>query len=124
MPIATKAIIYHNTQCSKSNAVLNLLLEHGIETRIIHYLETPLSCVMLKNLLNELDMEAKAIIRFGEPVAKELELAIDDIRDEQEWLSMLVQHPVLIERPIVSINKKAVIARPPGRLLDLIRANK
>ncbi len=115
-----KAIIYHNTKCSKSNAALKLLLEHDVQTEIVNYLETPLSAEQLKILLCQLNMEAKSLIRFGEPVAEELCLSRNDIRDESEWLSLMVDHPILIERPIIVIGDNAVIGRPPEILLGLL----
>ena len=119
MPI--KATIYHNTKCSKSNAALGLLLEQGVDVSIVNYLETPLSSDLLKNLLSQLGIDAKNLIRFAEPTAKELGISIDDNRDENQWLAFMIQYPVLIERPIVVINNKAIIARPAERVFDLIR---
>lgn len=118
---APKATIYHNTKCSKSNAALNLLLENGIETDIVNYLETPLSCEALEGLLRQLGLDAKQIIRFGEPLANELALSASDVRDESEWLSILAANPILIERPIVAVNGKAVIGRPTERILGLLQ---
>ncbi|MGH8108290.1 MAG: ArsC/Spx/MgsR family protein [Arenimonas sp.] len=118
----SKAVIYHNTKCSKSNAALNLLLEHDVDVEIINYLETPLTSSALCVLLQQLDLDAKQIIRFGEPLAAELAIAIDDIRDENEWLAILARHPILIERPIVVINGKAVVARPTETILGLLQS--
>ena len=117
----SKAVIYHNAKCSKSNAALNLLLEHGVEVEVIHYLDTPLSAAVLKVLLQQLDLDAKQLIRFGEPLAVELAIAIDDVRDESEWLSLLAHNPILIERPIVAVNGKALIGRPTERIFDLLQ---
>ncbi len=116
-----KATIYHNTKCSKSNAALNLLLERGIETDIVNYLDTPLSTEALEGLLKLLGLEARQIIRFNEPIANELSIAIDDSRNESEWLSLLADNPILIERPIVVVNGKAVIGRPAERVLELLQ---
>ena len=116
-----KATIYHNTKCRKSNAALGLLLEQGVEVSIVNYLETALSSDLLKNLLCQLGIEAKALLRFGEPIAKELGIGIDDILDDDQWLAFMIHHPVLIERPIVVINNKAIIARPAERVLALIQ---
>lgn len=116
-----KALIYHNSKCSKSNAALNLLLEHGVQVSTVNYLETPLSPTQLEILLSQLDIEAKSLIRFSEPLAQQLGLSITDIRDENEWLRLLAEYPILIERPIVVINGKAVIARPPGLALRLLQ---
>jgi len=117
---ALKATLYHNTQCSKSNAALALLEENGVEVVIIDYLETPLSSGQLEIVLSQLYLEARALIRFGEPVAKELGLSASDIRDEADWISFMAQHPILIERPIIQIGNKAIIGRPPEAVLALI----
>ena len=69
-----------------------------------------------------LGIEAKALVRFGEPLAKELGLSRSDIRDETEWLALMVEHPILIERPIILINDKAVVGRPPESVLGLINS--
>lgn len=119
MPTQT-ATIYHNTKCSKSNAALNLLLEHGVEVDVVNYLVTPLSLETLKNLIGQLGIEAKQLIRLGEPVAKELNVSIKDSRDEHAWLSLMQENPILIERPIVVMNNKAVVGRPLELVLNLI----
>ncbi len=115
------AVIYHNSTCSKSNAALNLLRDHGIEVDVVNYLETPLSKVGINGLLAQLGIEAKALIRFNEPLAKELGISPDDARTTDEWLNFMVQHPVLIERPIVLIGNNAVIGRPIERVLELLQ---
>ncbi len=117
---ALKATLYHNTKCSKSNAALALLEENGVEVVIIDYLETPLSSGQLEIVLSQLDLEARALIRFGEPIAQELGLSSTDIRDEADWISFMVQYPILIERPIILIGNKAIIGRPPEAVLSLI----
>lgn len=72
------------------------------------------------NVLSQLDLEARALIRFGEPIAQELGLSSTDIRDEADWISFMVQYPILIERPIILIGNKAIIGRPPEAVLGLI----
>jgi arsenate reductase (glutaredoxin) len=119
---AMKAVIYHNTKCSKSNAALDFLLAHTSDVEVINYLETPLCADALRHLLSFLKIEARSLVRFGEPIARELQISIDDKRHDNEWLSLMTRYPVLIERPIVMINDKAIIARPPERVLDLVRA--
>ena len=116
-----KAVIYHNSTCSKSNAALNLLRGHGVDVDIVNYLETPLSKMAITELLAQLGIDAKALIRFAEPVAKELGISPDDNRADDEWINFMAQHPVLIERPIVLIDKKAVIGRPLERVLGLLQ---
>ena len=75
-----KAVIYHNSTCSKSNAALNLLRDHDIEVDVVNYLETPLSKAAITALLSQLDIEAQALIRFNEPVAKDIGISAADIR--------------------------------------------
>ncbi len=116
-----KAVIYHNAACSKSNAALNLLRGHGVDVDIVNYLETPLSKMAITELLAQLGIDAKALIRFAEPVAKELGISPDDNRADDEWINFMAQHPVLIERPIVLVGKKAVIGRPLERVLGLLQ---
>ncbi len=118
-----KATIYHNEKCTKSNAALSLLLEQGIDVSVVNYLETPLSLELLKKILGQLGIEARALIRFGEPVAKKLGIGFDNIRDDEQWLAFMIEHPILIERPIVVINNKAIIARPAERIFDLVRSS-
>lgn len=115
-----KAVIYHNSTCSKSNAALNLLRERGFEVDVVNYLEAPLSKAAITVLLAQLGIEAKALIRFAEPVAKELGISQDNSRTSEDWINFMVQHPILIERPIVSIDQKAVIGRPLERVIELI----
>ena len=64
---------------------------------------------------------SKGLIRFGEPAAKELGITSDDIRDDDQWLAFMIEHPILIERPIIVINDTAIIARPLERILELGR---
>lgn len=116
-----KATIYHNKKCSKSNAALSLLLGQSADIDIVDYLETPLSLDLLKTLLGQLGMQAKDLIRFAEPIAKELGIASADIRNDDQWLAYMIEHPILIERPIVLIDNEAIIGRPADRILALIK---
>ena len=120
MPIK-KAVIYHNSTCSKSNAALNLLRDHDVEVDVVNYLEMPLSKAAITILLSQLGIEAQALIRFNEPVAKDIGISPSDIRKGDEWINFMVQHPGLIERPIVLIGEEAVIGRPLERVTDLIQ---
>jgi len=113
-------IIYHNPRCSKSRATLDLLKEKGLSIKIINYLENPPSREELKVVLKRLDKRPQELIRFKEAVAKELKLSNKDVRDFDEWVGLMVDNPVLIERPIVVIGDKAAIGRPPEKVLSII----
>ncbi|MFW5700401.1 MAG: arsenate reductase (glutaredoxin) [Cyclobacteriaceae bacterium] len=110
--------IYHNPRCRKSRETLQLLKDAGKEPEIIEYLKTPPSTAQLKEIIDLLQVSPEQIIRKGEKLYKDKfkNKKIDD----QEWLKILNENPVLIERPIVISNNKAVIGRPPENVKVLI----
>jgi arsenate reductase len=113
--------IYHNGICSKSKGALELLQEHNIPHEIRYYTVEPFSEEELKALLTKLGMPASALVRRNEP----LFLANFEGKDlsEADWLDVLLEHPELIERPIVEQGDKAFIARPPERVLELLQSD-
>lgn len=110
--------IYHNPRCRKSRETLELLRKHGIEPEIVEYLKTPPTKEELRDILRKLGMKPQDIVRKGEAIYKE-QYKGKELSDE-EWLDVLVQHPRLIERPIVVDGERAVIGRPPENVLQLI----
>ena len=116
----SRSTLYHNPRCSKSRAALALLQERGIEPRIVAYLEQAPSIAELKTLIAQLGLsDARAMMRQGE--AEYQALALDNPTHSQEVLiAALAAHPHLIERPIFVHNQRAVIARPPERVLELL----
>ncbi len=115
-----KATIYHNPRCSKSRATLALLTERGVDVDVIRYLETPPSPVELAQILELLGKSAPQIIRFKEPAAGEQNLKPTDERDQRAWLELIAANPSLLERPIVVIDGKATIGRPPENVLAIL----
>jgi arsenate reductase len=111
--------IFHNPRCSKSRGALELLEERGIQPQIIRYLETPPSVTELKALLGKLGIGARDLLRTGEDEYKELDLANPALGDEQ-LIAAMASHPKLIERPIVIAGDKAVIGRPPEKVLEIL----
>ena len=111
--------LYHNPRCSKSRGTLELLRERGIEPRVIAYLDTPPSTDELRGLLEMLDLAARDLLRTGEAEYAELGLA-DTGKSEDELIEAMASHPRLIERPIFVHGGRAVIGRPPERVLDLL----
>jgi arsenate reductase len=110
--------VYHNARCSKSRSACQLLEEKGVALEIIEYLKTPPCRDELAGLLKMLGLPAEAIVRTGEDIYK------SDYKgralSEDEWLDALVAHPVLIERPIVVRGERAVVGRPPEKVLELL----
>lgn len=116
----TEAILYHNPRCSKSRGALELLQENGVEPRIVRYLETPPDLATLRELLGKLGMAPRELLRRSEDEYRELNLA-DPALDDEAILKAMVEHPKLIERPILVVGARAVVGRPPERVLELIR---
>ena len=115
MPIT----LIHNPRCSKSRQTLQLLKNNGIEPTIVDYLKNPLSAQQLDNILQKLAIEPRELMRKKEAVYKELALA-DDALSRESLINSMVNHPKLIERPIVLANGKAAIGRPPEAVLAIL----
>ena len=110
--------IYVNPSCSKCRTALSLLDEHHIEAEVVRYLDEPPSVDDLERLMALLGVEdPRQMMRAGEPLYSEL--ALDD-RPSSELLEAITRHPILLERPIFVLGDRAVIARPPERLLELL----
>jgi arsenate reductase len=114
--------IYHNPRCSKSRGALAILQEKFSPKEIteIRYLENPPNKSELESICEMLAVEPFAIIRTGEALFKELLLNKQDQRSRQEWIEIMVSNPKLIERPIVIYQNKAVIARPPEKVMEIL----
>lgn len=111
--------LFHNPACSKSRAAVELLESRGIQADIIHYLDTPPTTEQLHSVLKKLGLSARELIRNKESLYQELGLD-DDSLNEADLIAAMVQHPRLIERPILIHNDRAVIGRPTEKLLELL----
>ena len=114
-----RVICYHNPRCGKSRQTLQLLQERGIEPEIIEYLKTPPSADELNDILQKLGMEPRELMRKKEAEYKANGLD-DETLDRQALINAMVNHPILIERPIVVANDKAAIGRPPEAVLTIL----
>lgn len=115
----TDLTLYHNPRCSKSRGALELLEERGLKPNVVRYLETPPSAAELQALLGKLGISARALLRTGEEEYRTLNLA-DPALDEARLIEAMVAHPRLIERPILVSGDKAVIGRPPEKVLEIL----
>lgn len=107
--------IYHNPSCSKSRQCVALFQQQGHPIETIHYLDRPPQRVELEELLAKLGLPPSAVIRRGEAIYQELGLAG---QSEGVLLQAMLDHPILIERPIVVVGQRAMIGRPPEKVLD------
>lgn len=112
--------IYHNPRCSKSRQTLALLQAAGIEPTVVEYLKTPPDFKTLDTVFRALGVEPPEAMRFGEDVARQLGLQNTDARSRAEWLMLIVEHPVLLERPIVVHGARARLGRPPDAVRELL----
>jgi arsenate reductase len=114
-------VIYHNARCSKSRSTCELIAASGATATIVEYLKTPPTRDELRALLDKLGMKPVELVRRGEDVFKENYAG--KTLDDDGWLDALVAHPILIERPIVVRGERAVIGRPPEKVLQLLAAD-
>jgi arsenate reductase len=116
----SKVTIWHNPRCSKSRAAAQLLEEQGVEAEVVKYLDEKLTKEEIKALLAMLGIEARELMRTKEAVYRELGLKEEE--DPEKLIEAMVEHPRLIERPIVIKEGKAVIGRPIENVLDLLNS--
>ncbi len=110
--------VWFNPSCSKCRTAQGLLAERGIEATYVEYLSQAPTVEELRHLLTLLGTsDPRAIARVHEPTWSQL--ALDDASDDQ-ILEAMHEYPILIERPIVIVGDRAVVARPPERVLDLL----
>ena len=110
--------IYHNPRCSKSRETLSILQKKRIGIDIIRYLDTPLSIKEIKSILRKLDISPHKMIREEEDIWKKKNKN-KSLSDEQ-IIQLMVDHPKIIERPIVINQNQGIIARPPEKVLTII----
>jgi arsenate reductase len=111
--------LYHNPHCSKSRGALALLRARGIEPDVVCYLDHAPSVDELRGLLRMLGIRARELLRAGEPEYSELGLE-NPALDDDSLVAAMHEHPQLIERPVFVHGQRAMIGRPPERVLDLL----
>jgi arsenate reductase len=118
MPRADAAVLLHNPRCSKSRAAKALLDERGVAYRERRYLDEPLSLDELRVLAGQLGVEPSQWVRKGEDAYAAAGLSAAS--DADAVLRAIAAHPILLERPIFVRADRAVVGRPPERVLDLL----
>ena len=111
--------IYHNPKCSKSRQTLELLSAKGITPTIIEYIKNPPTVEKLKEILSQLGIAPRDLMRKKEDTYTELELENSSLSDK-DLIDFMIEHPILIERPIVIANGKVALGRPPEQVLDIL----
>lgn len=111
----TDVTIYHNPRCSKSRCVVALLEERGVAARVVRYLDTPPTETELRQIIGRLGIRPGELLRKNESAAEGL-----DVNDDDAVIAAMLAHPILIERPIIVKGDRAVVGRPPKRVLELL----
>ncbi|HFU6693896.1 TPA: arsenate reductase (glutaredoxin) [Streptococcus agalactiae] len=114
-----KVRIYHNPNCGTSRNVLAIIRHCGIEPEIIYYLKTPPSRMELVELLLEMKLSARELLRTDVPAYEKFNLESSSVTDE-EMIDAMIQDPILINRPIVVTSKGAKLCRPCEAILTIL----
>jgi arsenate reductase len=111
--------IYHNPACGTSRNTLALIRDSGAEVEVIEYLKTPPSRAKLVELLREMGMRPRDLLRKKAPPYEQLGLG-DPKWTDDELIDFMIAHPILIERPVVVTEKGARLCRPPEKVFEIL----
>ena len=111
--------VYHNPVCSKSRGALEILGERGVDVDVIEYLKAPPSRAELERIVDAISDPPASLVRKDKRF-RELGLDGGDYQTKDEVVALLLEHPELMERPVVFRGERAVIARPSERVLELL----
>jgi arsenate reductase len=117
-----KVQILYNPRCSKCREALSLLEGESCEIEVVEYLKNIPTKKEIKNILDKLGLKAFDIVRKKEAVY--LEKFKNKTFTDEEWIQLLIENPILIERPIIIDGYKAIIGRPPELVIDLLQRKK
>ena len=117
--MADQIKIYQKPTCSKCREAIGILKDRGVDFEAINYYETPLDAERLRELIEQMGIAPRELLRKGEQVYRDLNLGKREVSDD-ELIRLMVEHPDLIQRPIVVRGNKAVLARPTENLKELL----
>ena len=112
--------IFHNQACSKSRGALEILEERGVSHDVVRYLETPPDRGTIERILDAIPDEPQALVRTDDDKFKKLGIPKSDVTTREQVIDVLLAHPEVMQRPVVFVGKKAVIARPSEKVLELL----
>ncbi len=105
--------MFHNPSCGTSRKVLEAINARGLDVEVVAYLKTPPDADTLRSLVDRLDGDVANLVR-NDPHFKELGLSADDYTTADAVVALLVEHPRLMQRPVVATDHTVIIARPPA----------
>jgi len=112
--------VFHNQACSKSRGALEILEERGVSYDVIKYLDTPPDRATLERILDAIPDDPQALVRTDDGKFKALGIAKADVTTREQVIDVLLAHPEVMQRPVVFVGDRAVIARPSEKVLDLL----
>jgi arsenate reductase len=112
--------IFHNPSCSKSRGALDILDARGVDADVVRYLDTPPDRATLEEILDAIDDEPQALVRTDDQRFKAAGLSKSDVATREQVIEVLLAHPEVMQRPVVFVGERAVIARPSERVLELL----
>jgi arsenate reductase len=117
--MADPVLVFHNPKCSKSRGALEILGERGVAAEVVEYLKTPPSRADLERILDAIPDPPAALVRHDARF-KELGLDAGAYETRDAVVELLLAHPELMERPVVFVGDRAVIARPSEKVVELL----
>ena len=119
MTRSAKALIFHNPACGTSRKTLDILRDEGVDVTVREYLKDPPSREELKAIYERAGITAREGLRAKESLAAELGLTGEDV-DDESILDAMVEHPILINRPLVETEKGARLCRPQEKVREIL----
>ena len=115
-----KTYIYHNPRWSKSRGSVKILNENNVDYKIVNYIKEGISKIDLLTICEFLDIKPINIIRTSDQYYKDLKISSEDMNNDEFLLDIIVKNPKILQRPIFINGNKAIIGRPPERVLDIL----
>lgn len=116
----SKPTLYHNPNCSKSRRTLELLRERGVDVGVVEYLKTPLDREAILALLAGADSDALEFVRRADAAFAEAGLLLSAQPTAEEIADLLAANPRVMQRPILEVDGRVAIGRPPERVLEIL----
>jgi len=112
--------VFHNPACSKSRGALEILDERGVRYDVVRYLDEPPDRATIERILDALVDAPSTLVRTDDDKFKTLRIPKADVTTREQVIDVLLAHPEVMQRPVVFVGDRAVIARPSQRVLELL----
>jgi arsenate reductase len=114
-----RLLVYHNPSCSKSRGALEILADEGVDHDVVEYLRAPPDRAALERIVDTVDVPPAELVRQDRRF-EELGLSASDYTTRDAVIELLLEHPELMQRPVIFRGERAVIARPSEKVLELL----